>query len=80
MNMPINVHIFIFYINMFNIWASQVALVVKNLSANAGGAKDSGLIPGSGRSPAEGHDNPLRCSCLENSTDSLAGYSSKGWT
>ena len=69
MNMPINVHIFIFYINIFNIWASQVALVVKNLSANAGGAKDSGLIPGSGRSPAEGHDNPLRCSCLENSMD-----------
>ena len=43
--------------------------MVKNLSANAGGAKDSGLIPGSGRSPAEGHDNPLRCSCLENSMD-----------
>ena len=30
--------------------ASQVALVVKNLSANAGDAEDSGLVPGSGRS------------------------------
>ena len=69
MNMPINVHIFIFYINIFNIWASQVALVVKNLSANTGDAKDSGLIPGSGRSPAEGHDNPLWYSCLENPMD-----------
>ena len=30
--------------------------VVKNLSANA---KDTGLIPGSGRSPGRGHSNPL---------------------
>ena len=29
--------------------------VVKNLPANAG---DSGLIPGSGRSPGVGNDNP----------------------
>ena len=28
--------------------------VVKNLPANAGGARDMGLIPGSGRSPEEG--------------------------
>jgi len=31
--------------------ASQVALVVKNPSANAGDVRDLGLIPGSGRSP-----------------------------
>ena len=37
--------------------------VVKNLSANAG---DSGSIPGLGRSPEEGNDNPLLNSCLEN--------------
>ena len=30
---------------------------------------DSGLIPGSGRSPAEGNGNPLQYSCLENPTD-----------
>ena len=30
------------------IWASQVVLVVKNLPANAGDVKDTGLIPGSG--------------------------------
>ena len=36
-------------------WASQVALVVKNLPANAGDTKRGGLIPGSGRSPEEGH-------------------------
>ena len=35
--------------------ASQVELVVKNLSANAGDVGDVGSIPGSGRSPEEGN-------------------------
>ena len=43
--------------------------VVKNPPANAGNAKDTGLIPGSGRSPGEGNGNPLQYSCLENLTD-----------
>ena len=30
---------------------------------------DAGLIPGSGRSPGEGHGNPLQYSCLENPMD-----------
>ena len=30
-------------------------------------AKHTGLIPGSGRSPGEGHGNPFQYSCLENS-------------
>ena len=29
--------------------------------------RDVGLIPGSGRAPGEGNDNPLQFSCLENS-------------
>ena len=33
------------------IWASQVALVVKNPPANAGDAKDASSMPGLGRSP-----------------------------
>ena len=37
--------------------------VVKNLPANA---EDMGLIPGLGRSPAEGNGNPLQYSCLGN--------------
>ena len=49
--------------------ASQVALVVKNPPANAEGVRDTGLIPGLGRSPAGGHGNPLQLSCLENSMD-----------
>ena len=43
--------------------------VVKNLPASAGDAGDSGLIPGSGRSPREGNGYPLQCSCLENPMD-----------
>ena len=43
--------------------------VVKNLSANAGDARDVGSIPGSGRSPGVGNDNPLQYSSLENSMD-----------
>ena len=37
------------------LWASQVVLVVKNLAANSGDARDTGLIPGWGRSPAGGN-------------------------
>ena len=48
---------------------SQVALVVKNLPANAGDLRDMGSIPGLGRSPGEGHGNPLQYSCLENPMD-----------
>ena len=32
-------------------------------------AGDLGLIPGSGRAPAEGKGNPLQYYCLENPTD-----------
>ena len=53
-----------------SIWASQVVLVVKkNPPANAGDARDTGSIPGSGRSPGEGDGNPLQDTCLENSMD-----------
>ena len=42
-----------------------MALVVKNLPANAGDVRDMGSIPGSGRSSGGGHGNPLQYSCLE---------------
>jgi len=48
------------------------ALVVKSPPVTAGDVRDSGLIPGSGRSPGGGHGNPLQCSCLENLMDSGA--------
>ena len=40
--------------------------MVENLPASAG---DTGSIPGSGRSPGEGSDNPLQSFCLGNSMD-----------
>ena len=49
--------------------ASQVALVVKNLPANAGDTRGAGSIPSSGRSPGKGNGNPLQYFCLENSMD-----------
>ena len=49
--------------------ASQVALVLKNPSANEGDIRDTGLIPGLGRSPGGGQDNPLQYSCVENPMD-----------
>ena len=52
--------------------ASQMALVVKNLPANAGDIRDTGLIPGSGKIPGGGHGNPLQYSCLENPMDGEA--------
>ena len=44
-----------------------MVLVVKNLPANAGDARDSGSIPGSGGSPGVGNGNPPQYSCLGNS-------------
>ena len=39
------------------------------VKASASNAGDPGLIPGSGRSPVKGNDNPLQYSCLENPMD-----------
>ena len=46
-----------------------MALLVKNLLAIAGDIKDTGSVPGSGRSPGGGHGNTLQYSCLENPMD-----------
>ena len=43
--------------------------VIKNLPASAGGTRDVGSVPGSGRSPGVGNGNPLQYSCLENPVD-----------
>ena len=57
--------------------------MVKNPLANAGDVRDTGSIPGSGRSSGGGNGNPVRYSCLENPTDRgawLGGYSPWGRT
>ena len=43
-----------------------MALVGKNMPANAGDVRNVGSIPGSGRSPRGGHGSPFQYSCLEN--------------
>ena len=43
--------------------------MVKDPPANAGDVRDSGSIPGSGRSPGGAHGNPLQYSCPENPMD-----------
>ena len=54
-----------------------VALVVKNLPANAGGIRNVGSVSRSKRSPGGGHGKPLQYSCLKNphGQESVAGYS-----
>ena len=59
--------------------ASQVALVVKNLPANAGDIREVGLIPGLGRSPGGGHGNPIQYSCPENLMDRGAWQATVLW-
>ena len=49
------------------VWGFPVGAVVKNLPANAGDARDVGLVPKSGRFPGERNDNLLQYCCLENS-------------
>ena len=60
--------------------ASQMALVVKNLPANAGGIIDVGLIPGSERSPGGGNGSPFQYSCLENPVNREAPVKNHSYT
>ena len=46
----------------------------KEPACKAGVAGDTGSIPGSGRSPGEGHGNLLQYSCLENTMDRKAWW------
>ena len=67
------------YINILDIRASQVALVIKNPLANAGDIRDVGSIPGLGRSPWR----RVWQLCLPGESHgqrSLAGYSPQSCT
>ena len=66
-------------------WNSQVALVVKNLAANAGDVKEVVSITGSRRSSDEGYGYPHQYSCLENPMDRKVCWATvhkvtKSWT
>ena len=56
-----------------------MALALKDIAANAGDIRDATSIPGSGRSPGEGHDNLLHYSCLENPMDRRAWWAIVHW-
>ena len=65
--------------------ASQVTLVIKNPPTNAGDTRDTGSIPGPGRSPGGENSNPLQYSYLDNSMDRGNWWMTvhevaKGWT
>ena len=47
----------------------ELAFGGSNSKESAYNVGDLSSTPGLGRSPGEGHGNPLRYSCLENSTD-----------
>ena len=49
-----------------------MSLVMKNLPANTRDLRDEASIPGLGRSPGEGHGNPLQSFCLDNLMDRRA--------
>ena len=46
-----------------------MVLLVKNTPASVGDVRDTGSVPGLGRSPGGGHGNPLQYSCLANPMD-----------
>ena len=50
------------------VWAFQMVIEVKN-QLPMQETRHAGSIPGSGRSPEEGHNNPFQYSCLENPMD-----------
>ena len=53
--------------------------VVKNPSARARGAEDTGSVPELGRSPGEGNGSLLQYSCLEESMDRGAWEGHSPW-
>ena len=64
----------LFFLNKFakrseSGWGVPGGVVVENLPANEGDARDVGSIPGLGKSPGGGNGNLLQYSCLENSMD-----------
>ena len=69
---PISYNRYLWIVVRFPWWLSS-----KESACNAG---DTGLNPGSGRSPGGGHGNLLQYSCLENPMDRGAcGLQSMGW-
>ena len=64
-NLEIHIlHFFFSYAFFF-----KIKVVGKESACNAGDARDTGLIPGSGSSPGGGNNNPLQYCCLKSSME-----------
>ena len=66
-------------------WDFPGGISGKELAFQCRKLRDPGSIPGSGRSPGEGHGNPLQYSCLEKPMDrgalqAMVCRVTKGWT
>ena len=73
-NLAVNVSLFYLFDFFYPFSLSSTIRLVNEIINKCGSegeesacsAGDLALIPGSARSPGEGHGNPLQCSCLEN--------------
>ena len=61
-------------------WGFPVDIIGEESACQAGDARDLGLVPGLGRSPAVGNGNPLQYSCLENSMNRRAWQATVQWS
>ena len=57
---------------LYKVWGFPGGANGKESTCQCRRCWDTGLIPGSGRSPGGGHGNPLQYSCLENPMDWVA--------
>ena len=64
----------VFYVYIHLYMGFQGGSVIKNPPAKAGDVRDTGLIPGSGRSPEGENVYPLQYSCLRNPMDREAWW------
>ena len=53
----------------YTLWGLPVGINGKESACQCSRPRDTGWIPGLGKSPGVGSHNPLQCSCLENSMD-----------
>ena len=68
-NTCIHIHTYIWGYNIYGYLGFSGGTVRKNPSANAGDARDTGSIPGSGTFPGVRNGTPLQYSYLENPMD-----------
>ena len=55
-----------FYLSLYYLRVFPCGAVIRNPPVNAKYARDTGSIPGLGRSPGLGNGNPIQYSCLKN--------------